>query len=242
MTGPTQLPTPPEAISVHASVVRQWNDILDLWKRGWHAESSVERVESYLEFHRERIFDKGSVDGQFDWQGDWAKARTYSDNQRDLVANRRAHNDDLRRMWSEWHERQQGTMVQIGLEALRSMIIVNGAAILACLTLLSGQIEHPRPSALLAAKVMLLCAILSLTMNAAGHAYSYARTAEVTSRVRGALVGHLRHRRLYAIGRYMRWYLDPVIERSNALIYGSIFVFALSALISALIIIFDAAN
>ena len=236
------LPKPPENISIHAAVKRQWEGILDLWKRGWHAESSILRVEDYLEFHRVKIFEQEATVGEFDWKSDWISAVTYHDTQRDFVGNRRAHNDDLRRMWTEWHDRTQAGMVQLSLEALRSMILVDGAAILACLTLLSGQVEHPNPSAILAAKVMLFCAILSMVMMGGGHAVGYMRMAELTNRVRGKLVGHMRHRRLYAIGRYLTRYLDRVIDISNGLIYGSIFVFAFSAFICAFIVIFDVAK
>lgn len=233
------LPKPPENISIHASVERQWEGVLDLWKSGWHAESSIERLETYLEYHRERIFEKNEAEGAYDWQGDWAAARTYHDHQRDFVGNRRAHNDGLHIMWKEWHERSVGSLVQLSLEALRSMILVNGAAILACLTLLSGQVEKPNPSALLAAKIMLFSAILSMALMAAGHLMGSIRMLDMTSRVRGVLVGHVRHRRLYAISRYLVRNLDPVIEKANALIYASIFVFAFSAFVCAFIVIFD---
>ncbi|MNV61458.1 hypothetical protein D3C71_1539670 [compost metagenome] len=145
-------------------------------------------------------------------------------------------------MWKEWHDQSAASLVQLSLEALRSMILVNGAAILACLTLLSGQIEKPNPSAILAAKIMLLCAILSMVMMAGGHFVSSARMLELTSRVRSALIGHIRHRKLYAIGRYTRRYLNPVVDRANALIYGSIVVFAFSAFVCTFILIFDVAR
>lgn len=211
---------------------------MELWRRGYHAETSIERIEAFIEHHRVEIFEKNASDGLYDWRGDWFSASSYHDSQTDFVRNRRAYNDGLYTMWKEWHDQSERSLTQLSLEALRSMILVNGAAILACLTLLSGQVEKPNPSALLAAKFMLFCAVLSMTMMAGGHLLSSIRMLELTSRVRGALVGHIRHRRLYAIGRYLRRYLDPVIEKSNGLIYGSIFVFAFSAFTCSFIVIF----
>lgn len=233
---------PPDEISINASVHRQWSTILELWRRGYHAETSIEQLETYLEFHRVQIFENRTSDGKYDWPRDWLAAKSYHDSQTDFVRNRRAFNDGLRTMWTEWYERSVGSLLQLSMEALRSMILVNGAAILACLTLLSGQIEKPSASAVLAAKIMLFCAIISMCLIAGGHLIASMRMLDVTSRVRGALVGHIRHRRLYAISRYLRRYLDPTTEWANSLIYASIFVFAFSSLICALIVVFGSAK
>lgn len=215
---------------------------MNFWRQGYHAETSIARLEAFLEHHRIEIFEKGADSDLYDWKADWIAASSYHDSQTDFVRNRRAFNDGLLVMWKEWHDQGSSSLVQLSLEALRSMILVNGAAILACLTLLSGQIEKPNPSAVLAAKLMLFSAILSMTMMAGGHLLGSIRMLEVTGRVRGALVGHIRHRKLYAIGRYLRRHLDPVIEKSNGLIYASIFVFAFSAFIASVIVIFDGAG
>ncbi|WP_313526393.1 hypothetical protein [Shinella sp.] len=236
----SQNPRPPEAISVEASVKRQWGTIFELWQRGWHAETSVERLNDYIEYQREQIFVNRTIEGAFDWEADWLAAVRYHDSQRDLVGNRRAQIDDLRKMWAEWLDRNYTGMANLSMEALRSMVLIDGASILACLTLLSGQVSKPNPDAVLAAKVMIFFSIISLVMMALGHIIGFMRMDDVASRVRGAIVGHVRHRRLYAISRYLRRHLDRVLLLSNALIYGSIFVFALSALISAIILIFGA--
>lgn len=233
---------PPDNVSIRASVERQWKGILELWKSGWHSESAVERLENYIEYQRVRVFENKSVDGNYDWESDWIAAVNVHDQNNDFVRNRRTHNEDLKKMWFEWHERNASSLTQLSLEALRGMILIDGASILACLTLLSGQISEPNPSAVLGAKLMLICSIISLCMMAAGHLIGFMRLDDVGSRVRGVLIGHTRHRRLYAIGRYLRKHLDPVIELSNALIYGSIIVFAASAFVSALILTFGAAG
>lgn len=229
---------PPDNVSIRASVELQWKGILELWKGGWHSESSVERLENYIEHHRVRIFDDKSAGDEYDWEADWIAAVNIHDRNSDFVRNRRTHNEDLKRMWFEWHERNANSLSDLSLEALRGMILINGATILACLTLLSGQINKPNPSAVLGARVMLICSIISLFMMAAGHLIGYIRAADVGSKVRGVLVGHTRHSRLYAINRYLRRNLNPVLDLSNGLIYGSIFVFAASALIAAIILTF----
>lgn len=232
-------PMPPEGSSIRASTERQWKHILSQWERGWHSESSVERLDVYLEHHRQRIFEDQTTGDEYDWEADWLDAASYHDRQQDFVQNRRAYNEGLHRMWTEWHDRSVGALQQLALETLRSMVLVNGAAILACLTILSGQIDKPNPSAVLAAKIMLFGAILSLGMTAGGHLVSSVRMIEITSRIRAVLVGHVRHRRLYSIIRYTRRYLDRSIDVSNAMIYTSIFVFAASATVCAVILGFD---
>lgn len=236
------LPRPPEEISIAASTKKQWENILKNWRMGYHAETSIQLLENYLDGQREKIFDKNEAEGSYDWGADWSSAMRYHDSQIDFVRNRRAYNEGLHGMWKEWHDQSTGSLVQLSLEALRSMILVNGAAILACLTLLSGQVEKPNPSAVLAAKIMLFCAVLSMMMMAAGHLWGSIKMLAVTGRVRGALVGNIRHRRLYAITRYLRRHLDPAIDKANGLIYGSMFVFGVSAVVCALVVIFDGAG
>lgn len=235
------LPLPPEELSIRAYTERRWDEILELWKRGWHAESSVESLETYLEFHRKRIFEDQDVDGIYDWRRDWVAATMLHDRNSDFVRNRRAYNEDLKRMWFEWHERTVADISKLSMEALRGMIVVNGAAILASLTLLSGQISRPNPSAVLAAKIMVFCSILSLVMMAGGHLLIFMRVIEMTGRVRGVLVGHTRHRKLYAVSRFLKKHMDPIVDKANALIYGSIFVFSFSALVAACILVFGSA-
>ncbi|WP_075289886.1 hypothetical protein [Pararhizobium arenae] len=237
MTDDHKLPRPPESISIECSVRRQWESILELWRRGWHSESAIDRLEDYIEFQREKVFVSGTAEGDFDWEGDWLAAVRHHDLKRDFVANRRAHNDDLRKMWSEWLDRNYSGMANLALEALRSMVLINGASILACLTLLSGQISTPSPAAVLAAKVMIFFSIVSLIMMAGGHVMAFVQVEGVASRVRGVMVGHMRHRRLYAVSRYVDRFLNRALVWSSALIYGSIFLFAFSALISAIILI-----
>ncbi|WP_107339339.1 hypothetical protein [Agrobacterium pusense] len=232
-------PMPPEELSIRASTKKRWEHILSQWRRGWHSDSAVERLNNYLEYHRVRIFEEKNAGDEFDWEADWLDAVNYHDLQQDFVRNRRAYNEGLHKMWTEWHDRSVTALEQLALETLRSMVIVNGAAILACLTILSGQIDRPNPSAVLAAKIMLFGAIISLAMIAGGHLISSMRMIEVTSRIRAVLVGHVRHRRLYSIFRYTRRFLNPTIDTSNALIYGSIFVFAASAVVCAVILGFD---
>lgn len=233
------LSTPPEELSIYENVKKRWDEILGLWRKGWAAESKVERLEDYIEYHRVKIFEEKTVNSLYDWESDWLRAVSYHDHQHDFVLNRKKFNEDLKQFWGEWHERSIANMNQLAFEALRGMILVNGATILACLTLLSGQIENPVPSAVLAAKVMVFSAILSLLLMVLGHTLAFARIDEVEGKVHGVLVGIAKHGKLYAISRYLRRYLDPIIKISSALIYGSIFVFAFSAFVSTLILIFS---
>ncbi|RVK16201.1 hypothetical protein CN138_29890 [Sinorhizobium meliloti] len=234
-------PLPPEELSVRARVELRWQHVLDQWKRGWHEESTVESLETYLESRRKLTFEDKCLDPRYDWERDWVAASILHDCNQDFVRNRRAFNDDLKRLWFEWHERSITHGGQVSLEALRGMILINGASILACLTILSGQVTQPNPSALLAAKIMVFCNVLSLLMMAGGQVICFHQLFEVIGKVRGALVGNTRHRKLYAVSRYLKRHLDPALVWGNALIYGSIFVFAISSFLCALILVFDGA-
>lgn len=236
MSETPMLPLPPDEISIEAHVKREWDNVLRSWKSGWAPESNLTALESYIEFHRVRLFVEGWADGVYDWQHDWALAKYAHDINTDFVKNRRALNDDLKKMWFEWSERQYTFYGNVSLEALRSMVLINGAAILASLAVLSGQIVSPSHAAVIVSKATVFTSVISLLLMATGHSILFARVSDANSRIRGVLNGNPRHRRLYAISRYLRRYVDPVLEIANYCIYGSIGIFGLSALICSIIL------
>ncbi|MBP1849713.1 hypothetical protein [Rhizobium halophytocola] len=230
---------PPEELSTVATVKAEWARIIKNWQSGWHEETGILGLENYVESERLQLEKRKVESAEFDWDEDWIEAKLFHDRQMDFVRNRRALNEGLVTMWREWYEQRTGAMIQLSLEALRSMILLNGAAILASLTLLSGQIAAPTQSAVLAAKVMLLFSILSILINGSGHLLGAITMNEVTSRIRGVFVGHIRHAKLYAISRYLRRHLEPRVKVANGLIYSSIFIFAVGAAASGVIIVFN---
>ncbi|TPN54292.1 hypothetical protein FJ976_08740 [Mesorhizobium sp. B1-1-9] len=157
----------------------------------------------------------------------------------DLVRNHKQHVDDLKKMWFEWADRGYKYFGDLSLEALRSMVLINGAAIIAALAVLSGQISQPWHAAVLVAKITVFTSVVSLLMMGAGHSLLSLRMGDLLGTVRGILVGNAKHPKLYAVSRYLRRFMDPYIRLANALIYGSIVVFSLSALISACILMFS---
>ncbi|ANN58682.1 hypothetical protein A9174_19320 [Mesorhizobium loti NZP2037] len=235
-----QLPLPPEDISFRSYVDQEWKKIIRYWKKGWAADSTLSVLENFIEFNRVEIFEKKRIDPRpFDWERDWLLAHDIHAYNIDVVKNQRQHIDDLKKMWFEWSERSYSYFSDLSLEALRSMVLVNGAAVIAALAVLSGQIAQPWHAAVLVAKLTVFTSIVSLLMMAAGHALLFLRMNELVSRIRGVLVGNAKHHKLYAIGRYLRKFATPTAHLANVLIFGSIIVFGISAFFSALILLFS---
>ena len=234
---PNSLPLPPSDLSIRDSVARQWDVIIKTWQHGWASESQLTNLDNYVEFERKRIFERFEHDSLYNWRADWLNAKYLHDYNTDFVRNRRAQTDDLKSMWKEWYEQTRKQMGDLSLEALRSMVLLNGAAILASLAVLTGQITTPTHGAKIAASCTILFSIASIILMAFGHLMLFIRMNMVQSQIRGALVGHVKHAKLYALGRYARRFLDPVVKKGNLLIYSSIIVFAVGSAIAALVLI-----
>lgn len=234
---PTRGTLPPMADSFEVYVQARWNEILSDWRRGWAADQKLIDLEQAIEFRRIKIFDRREVAEEYDWESDWHRARIVHATNIEFVTNRRKYIDDLRIMWTEWESRAHTHISGVSLEALRSMVLVNGAAIIAALAVLTGQVSAPPPIVITVAKVTVFSSVVSILMLATGHALLVDRIGNTSTRIRAIMVGNVRHSRLYAISRYLRRYLNPRIDLANALIYGSIAVFALSAFICALMLL-----
>lgn len=232
-------PLPPKEISVRHYVETRWSYLLESWRRGWAADSDLDALEGTIEFHRDRVFEKREHDGIYDYELDWVQANSFHEAKIDFVRNRKSFNDDLKRFWSEWENRSHLHISNVSLESLRSMVLVNGAAIVAALAVISGQVGNPWPPAVLVAKITIFTSVLSLLMMATGHAILVERVGDIAGRVRSVLVGNARHGRLYALHRYLRRYFNRAGTWATALIYGSISVFGISAMISACILLFS---
>lgn len=232
-------PLPPEGESLFAHTQSEWKYIRDWWLKGYSAESRPVALEGWIEQRRQEIFQGGLVDGRFDWSSDWLNAKSFHDYQIDQVNHLRTHLAGVKEHWSKWSESSTQHFSSVSLEALRSVLLLNGAAIIADLAVLTGQIDDPRSGAVFAAKITTLTSVVSMIMMATGHALLWDRMSYVLGRVRSAIIGTPRHRRVYAVGRYLGRHLDPVTRVANALIYGSIIVFAGSALVCALILAFS---
>ncbi|UCI32534.1 hypothetical protein [Mesorhizobium sp. B4-1-4] len=236
-----QLPLPPSEISFRNHVEQEWERIIRFWKNGWADESRLSNLESLIEFERVKIFDNKMPDSRpFDWGTDWIQAKHVHDFNVDVVKNRKQHVDDVKKMWFEWTERSYTYFSDVSLEALKSMVLIDGAAIIAALTVLSGQIAQPWHAAVLVAKLTVFTSVVSLLMMGIGHSVLFLRMDELVSRVRSVLIGHTKHNKLYAIPRYLKRYGHPATQLANLLIFGSIAVFGISAFFSALILLLAA--
>ncbi|MES0108371.1 hypothetical protein [Mesorhizobium sp. M0013] len=231
------LPLPPEEISFRRYVDDTWKGILKNWRRGWASDNDLSTLDDTIEFTRNEIFVKKVVDPRpFDWERDWLVAHNIHLANLDLVRNHKQHLDDLKKLWGEWTERSYKHIGELSLEALRSMVLIDGAAIIASLAVLSGQISSPWHAAVLVAKLTVFTSVVSLLMMGAGHSLITLKVGDLVGRIRGVLVGNTKHNKLYAVPRYLSRYLDPYGRIANLLIYGSISVFGISAFISAIIL------
>lgn len=231
-------PVPPDTDSLFAHTQSEWQFIRHWWQRGYAAESRLVALENWIEHRRVDIFVDFSVTSDFDWKTDWVNAKTFHDYQRDQVQHVRTHLDGVKQLWAQWSENTTTHFSNISLEALRSILLINGAAIIAALAVLTGQIDMPRSSAIISAKITTITSVISMIMVSTGHAILWDRISYMLGKVRNAVIGTPRHRRVYSVSRYLRRHLDPVTRISNALIYGSIVVFAASALLCAFILAF----
>lgn len=235
-----QRPLPPEDISFRGYVEKEWAKIIRFWKNGWADESRLSALEELIEIKRVEIFVAKETDARpFDWETDWLEANSIHDFNVDVVKNRKQHVDDLKKMWFEWTERSYTYFSDLSLEALRSMVLIDGAAIIAALAVLSGQITKPWYAAVLVAKLTIFTSVTSLLMMGVGHSMLFLRMNDVVGRVRGVLVGNTKHNKLYAIPRYIKRHGEPTMQLANLLIFGSIAVFGMSGFLSALILLFS---
>ena len=232
------VPPPPDTDSLFVYTQAEWEYIRHWWKRGYAADSKLESLENLIEHRRRVIFVEKLVDKAFDWRTDWSRAKSWHDYQMDQVKHLRTHLEGVKQIWATWTENSTTHFSNISLEALRSIILLNGAAIIAALAVLTGQITTPRVSAILTAKITTVTSVVSMVMMATGHAILWDRMSNVVGQVRNSIVGSPRHRRVYSVGRYLRRHLNPITNWANGLIYGSIVVFAASALVCALILAF----
>lgn len=232
------IPLPPESESLFFHVQSEWKYIRHWWHRGYSAESKLVALESLIERRRQMIFHENDVDQNFDWRADWFNAHSFHDYQTDQVKHLRTHLEGVKSLWAKWSENSTLHFSSISLEALRSVLLINGAAIIAALAVLTGQIDAPRVSAITSAKITTVTSVVSMVLMATGHAILWDRMSSMAGRVRSAIIGTPRHRRVYAVSRYLRRHLDPVTKIANGLIYCSIIVFAASALVCSLILAF----
>ncbi|WP_127143247.1 hypothetical protein [Pelagibacterium montanilacus] len=231
-------PLPPENESLFKHTQKEWDFILSWWKRGYAADSKLESLEALIDHRRRVIFVERNIDAKFDWHSDWINAKNLHDYHIDGIRNNGHHLAGVKNFWEKWTDTTTSHFSNISLEALRSTLLLNGAAIIASLSVLTGQIDTPRDSAILTAKITTITSVVSMIMMASGHAILWDRISKTIGQVRSSILGSPRHRRVYSVSRYLRRHLDPVTNWANALIYGSIVVFAGSAFACSIILAF----
>jgi len=200
-------------------------------------ESQVRFLEDQLEYHRKQIFVEKSVEGDFDWEEDWCAAKQIHDGKLDYVNNQKKHFDDLRELWIEHQQIAYSDNSKLRIEALRAMVLVTGAAIIASISILTSDISKLSYEVIFVAKSTIFSSSISLIMTAIGHAMSAEINILAAATVRGVLVGFTDQRRILALHRYIQRYMMPNLKIAQYFIYGAIGLFGFSALVSAIVLI-----
>jgi hypothetical protein len=227
---------PPESQSLAKYVRHEWARIIRQWEHGWPSETSISDLEQTIRQRAEDI-DDGTLPDQFDWRRDYDVAGIVHRSNVDFVAWRRAYNETLSEQWLAWARDNSKYLSEISLEGLRSMILIHGAAVIAALGVISGQVGAPNQQLALAAKVMVTFSLCGLFATAIGFMIIFAYGSEATWSVRWKMVRPIRHRRLYAMGRYIRVYFGRKARFGNYFAYGSILMFIIGASISLIIVL-----
>jgi hypothetical protein len=206
------------------------------WEHGFPAETAIRNLEEAL-LNRERLIGAGKMPVGFDWEGDMFAARQLHLVNLDQLGWIRARYEGVVKLWSDWAKAQRAFGDEIGIEGLRSMVILNGAAVLAALAVISGQIASPGATVVLAAKVMVTFALAGLVSTAVGYAILHWVTLETEMAVTQRLVGPSRYRRLRGLSRYLRRYYRGPMKAGNVLALGAIGLFVVGAFFSLVILL-----
>lgn len=147
------------------------------------------------------------------------------------------HNEEVKKYWMNWTNEVGGYARSCAIEGFKSLLIVNGATIIASLGALSGEYIAKTDCVIIAAKISLLTGIIGLSLAGIGQARIIYVLGNFFPKVRANLL-RKRRRRLYAIGRYLERFFDPKINFAEYIMYSSLVVFILGAIVSGLILVF----
>jgi hypothetical protein len=176
--------------------------------------------------------ERGELRAEFDWATDLRHARLLHAMRTDYAKWLDAHRLGIRDMWAEHGRAVRDYLSSVSIEGFKAIILIQGATALASLAVLSGQVESVTWQIKLAGKIGLIGAIAGILVAATGQLVIFHFSSHALGKVHGVTSETVRLRRLYAISRYWKRFISIRIELGNLLIYGSILIFALTAMSS----------
>ncbi|MBO6508300.1 MAG: hypothetical protein JJ979_07435 [Roseibium sp.] len=231
-----KLSLPPDDKSLRKEFERRWKRIIEYWEGGYALEQEVIKLEDDLEFERQSIFENNEKDDEFDWRLDWLNAKRWHEYQLDFVNNRKLEIENLAQFWSSHFNNLQAVGSMVRAEAFKGLLIVNGAAMLTAIAVISGEVEGASFYVKLAAKFILFCSGLSLLSMAVGYGLLHHLAEGVSAEFRRYTLRPFQHSKVKGIDDELREFLGIKPLIINILIYGSVVLFAFG-LVSALSIL-----
>lgn len=232
------LPKPPKDQSIHEFFKSQWDVVISDWQRGWVDDETYGFLIEHLESERKAVFLDKTKDPKFNWEDDWLDAEAFHTQKITYVNNRKKYIEDIKVFWNEWYQNTIQDNSTLRVESLRAMVLVNGAAIIACFTVISGGVSNFPQITIYVAKWTILVSAISLILTAIGHAVSAEYNILAAGKVKSALIGHTNHKKLYSLSRYIQRFYQKPIRISQYCVYGAIILFGANAFVSACALMF----
>jgi hypothetical protein len=221
--------------SVRDLVAAEWDRALRDWKSGAVLRPNVDYAQLFLDNRRQGV-QAGNFNPEYDWASDLFEAEAAHKHNLQYVEAITSYNEALEKRWDDELARRKAYIGDISLEALRSLVLVNGAAILGALALISSSSV---PSTLdVAAKILVGFCVVSLLAGVSGYLTIFLYVDSGTVNIEKFLIRPIKHKRLNSLFRYNRRYFWPGQWLGNVLVYASIGCFAVGAGISAVVLIF----
>lgn len=229
---------PPENLSLFHHVKNTWARLQENWENGYALDQELNVLSNYIESERVEIFDKKSKSKNYDWEDDYIDAVQYHESKLDFVNNMNKYIDEITKYWREYFTNLVDISNRVSIEALKAIIILNGAAMIAAITILSGEVAGASFEVKVAAKFILVFCFVSLVSVSVGYALMHRLALELSNEFKGRAFKPLNHKKLFNISEDMDRYIGIKGIVIDVLIYGSIVLFAIGLASSLSIVIF----
>lgn len=230
--------SPPEDQSLFHYVENTWEIILRNWAKGYNLEQELQNLIDCIEERKERL-EKGDLkEGEYDWDEDYRRALNHHEVQLDYVKNKRAYIEDIAKFWRGHFTYLTEQSSKILVEAFKAIVILNGAALIAAISFVSGQISDPELHVQLAAKMILVFCFLSLISACIGFSLLHSMSHGLSNEYKGRTFKPYVHKTLEEMGDDIEAYIGVRGLLVNIFIYGSIILFSMGLGMALSILVF----
>ncbi|MEO9530574.1 hypothetical protein [Roseibium sp.] len=229
---------PPDDQSLHHYVKNTWEVILKNWENGYSLEQDLQNMINYIEERRDGLNADKFDCRELDWEEDYVRAIDYHEKKLDYVENRRAYVEDVAKFWREHFTYLTEQSSKILVEAFKAIVLLNGAALIAAISFVSGQISNPEFHVQLAAKMILIFCFVSLVFACIGFSLLHSISHGISNEYKGRTFRPYVHAKIESIGDEVERYLSARGLFVNFFIYGSIILFGLGLGMALSIVVF----